>query len=33
MGLDGVHETSNTSDDDTLEPYADEPVADEEWLK
>ena len=34
--IDGVHETSNTcqcEDDDTLEPYADEPIADEEWLK
>ena len=30
----GVHETSNTcEDDDTLEPYADEPIADKEWLK
>ena len=29
--IDGVHETSNTcEDDDTLEPYADEPIADEE---
>ena len=32
--IDGVHETSNTSeDDDTLEPCADETIADEEWLK
>ena len=32
--IDGVHETSNTcEDDETLEPYADEPIADEEWLK
>ena len=32
--IDGVHETSNTrEDDDTLEPYTDEPIADEEWLK
>ena len=32
--IDGVHETSYTcEDDDTLEPYADEPIADEEWLK
>ena len=31
---DGVHETSNKcEDDDTLEPYADELIADEEWLK
>ena len=31
---DGVRETSNTcEDDDTLEPYADEPIVDEEWLK
>ena len=29
--MDGVHETSNTcEDDDTPEPYADEPIADEE---
>ena len=32
--IDGVHETSNTcEDDDTFEAYADEPIADEEWLK
>ena len=32
--IDGVHETSNTcEDDDTFEPYAEEPTADEEWLK
>ena len=32
--IDGVHKTSNTcEDDDTLEPYADEPIANEEWLK
>ena len=32
--IDGAHETSNTcEDDDTLELYADEPIADEECLK
>ena len=34
QAIDGVHETSNTcEDDDTLKPYVDEPIADKEWLK
>ena len=31
--IDGVHENNTREDDATLEPYADEPIADEEWLK
>ena len=28
-----VRSSNTCEDDDTLEPYADEPIADEEWLK
>jgi len=30
---DGEDRASGTREDDSLEPYADEPLADEEWLK